>query len=85
MNKNENKSQSLKEVYNSPEATSKRLLVKKEINQFPRPNFSQTFKKDDKERGEFITEKAKWLKSIKAKEGFKGKRQEKAKSYLKVS
>lgn len=85
MNKNENKSQSLKEIYNSNEAVQNRSRIKIEINSLPRPNFSQTFKKDDKERGEFITEKAKWLKSIKAKEGFKGKRQEKAKSYLKVS
>lgn len=61
----ENRQQTPAEIYNSSEAIHNRENVKKEINSKPRPNYSKAFQKDDKERGEFLTERGKWRKGVK--------------------
>lgn len=70
-NRNENKSASPADIYNGNDAQQKRLAIHKEINSFPRPNYSHAFEKTDEERGLLWTLRNVWRKDVQAKGGTK--------------
>lgn len=66
-NRNENRSTTPVDIYNSNEAQQKRLAIRKEINSMPRENFSKAFEKTDEERGMLWTLRNVWRKDLQAK------------------
>lgn len=52
-------------IMNSSQAIANRKAVQAELNSTPRINYSHAFEKSAVERGEWWTEKSKWLKEIK--------------------